>query len=83
MARWNQLASIGAATLALAIVTTAGVAAPLSLGADAIIGSTAVLNLVEPTHGTHRACLLGRVSRWGGIVRLHRHVGSAHTPVRC
>ena len=66
----------------LAFVANVSGAAPLSYGADAIIGANATLNLVEQAHSTHRACVLGRVPRWG-VVRWHRHVGLAHVPVRC
>jgi hypothetical protein len=40
------------------------------------------LNMVEQTHGTHRACRLGRVPRWRAI-RWHRHIGVSNVPVRC
>ena len=81
MTRLNQLATFGAAG-ALAFVANVSSAAPLSHGADAIIKANATLNLVEQAHGTHRACVRGRVPRWG-VVRWHRHVGLAHVPVRC
>ena len=81
MARSNQLAIVVGA-LALAFVANISVAAPLSRGADTVIEATATLNLVEPAHGTHRACVRGWVPRWG-VVRWHRHVGVAHRPVRC
>jgi hypothetical protein len=79
--RLEQLATFGAA-IALAFVANVSVAAPLSHGADAIIGSNATLSLVEQAHGTHRACVRGWVPRWQ-IVRWHRHAGLAHVPVRC
>jgi hypothetical protein len=66
----------------LALAPNVGGAAPLSLGSDALVRDTAKLDLVEQVHGTHRACVRGWVHRWG-IVRWHRHVGVAHTPVRC
>ena len=75
-------ATVGGA-LALAITTQAGVAVPLSLGAEATIQSAATLNTIEQAHGTHRSCRLGRVWQWGGRVRWHRHVGSRNAPVRC
>jgi hypothetical protein len=59
MARSNQLAIVGGA-LALAFVANISVAAPLSRGAHAVIEATATLKLVEPAHGTHRACVRGR-----------------------
>jgi hypothetical protein len=81
--RSNQLASLGAALTFTFVAASISVAAPLSYGAGALIESAATLKLVEAVHGTHRTCLLGRVPRWGGVVRLHRHVGAAHVPVRC
>jgi hypothetical protein len=80
--RLNLLAMLGSA-LALALVPRTGAAAPLSQAADATLSAVATLNSIEHVHGTHRTCRLGRVPRWGGAVRLHRHVGSAHAPVRC
>jgi hypothetical protein len=80
--RSNQLTSLGAA-LTFMFAANISVAAPLNHGAGALIESAATLKLVEAVHGTHRTCLLGRVPRWGGVVRLHRHVGAAHVPVRC
>jgi len=81
MKRLNYFATFGAA-VALALLSNVSGAAPLSHGADAIIKANTTLNLVEQAHGTHRACVLGRVPRWG-VVRWHRHVGLAHVPVRC
>jgi hypothetical protein len=78
----NLLAMLGGA-LALALAATAGVAAPFSQGADATLRAAATLNSIEHVHGTHRACRLGRVPRWGGVVRWHRHVGPRNLPVRC
>jgi hypothetical protein len=72
-----------AGALALTLNISASVALPLSLGAEDLIESAATLSEIEQVHGTHRACRLGRVWQWGGVVRLHRHVGSRHTPVRC
>jgi hypothetical protein len=73
---------LGLAIGVLAFAANVSVAASLGHGADAIIKANATLNLVEQAHGTHRACVLGRVPRWG-VVRFHRHVGPAHAPVRC
>ena len=73
---------LGLAIGVLTFAVNVSVAAPLGHGADAIIKANATLNLVEQAHGTHRACVLGRVPRWG-VVRFHRHVGPAHAPVRC
>ena len=80
--RLNLLAAFSGAR-ALALVAGAGVAAPFSQAADATLRAAATLNLIEDVHGTHRACRLGRVPRWGGAVRWHRHVGPGHVPVRC
>jgi hypothetical protein len=81
MTKSNPLAAaVGA--LALVLIAKVCVAAPLSQGADATIKAAAALTMVEQTHGTHRACRLGRVSRWG-VVRWHRHVGLTNLPVRC
>ena len=77
----NQLTTFGVA-VALAFVANVSGAAPLSYGNGAILRANATLNLVEQVHGTHRACVRGWVPRWG-FVRLHRHVGVAHVPVRC
>ena len=81
MTRLNQSATFGAA-FALAFVANVSGAAPLSHGAATLIEADATLSLVEQAHGTHRACVRGRVPRWG-VVRFHRHVGPAHVPVRC
>jgi hypothetical protein len=82
MTRLKILAGIGGG-LALAFVAGACAAAPLSQAADATVRAVATMNLIEQVHGCHRACSLGRVQRWGGILRLHRHVGPACVPVRC
>jgi hypothetical protein len=74
-------AAVGGA-IALTVVAGTGVAATFSQSADALLQATATLSSVEQMHGCHRSCRLGRVPRWGGIVRLHRHVGSCR-PVRC
>jgi hypothetical protein len=79
--RSNQLASLGAA-LTFTFAANISVAAPLSHGAGTLIEYAATLKLVEAVHGTHRV-FAGRVPRWGGVVRWHRHVGAAHVPVRC
>jgi len=81
MTKSNQLMTFGVA-VALAFGASAGGAAPLSHGAEAITEAKATLNWVEQVHGTHRRCVLGRVPRWG-VVRWHRHVGLANVPVRC
>ena len=81
MAKLNVLAAVGSAFV-LAFVGTTGIAAPLSLGADATMSAAAQVSLIEQTHGTHRACVVGRVPRWG-VVRFHRHVGPRSVPVRC
>jgi hypothetical protein len=82
MAKLNVLAAVGSAFV-LAFVGTTGIAAPLSLGADATMSAAAQVSLIEQTHGTHRACVVGRVPRWGGAIRFHRHVGRNNAPVRC
>jgi hypothetical protein len=82
MGKLNLLTAAGGAFI-LAFAASTGVTAPLSLGADATIRATAEVNLIEPTHGRHRACVVGRVPRWGGAVRFHRHVGPNNVPVRC
>jgi hypothetical protein len=82
MAKLNLLAAVGSAFV-LAFVGTTSVAAPLSLGAGATMSAAAEVSLIENTHGRHRACVVGRVPRWGGAIRFHRHVGAAHVPVRC
>ena len=77
------LSSVFGGALALALNTGASVAVPLSLGSEATIDSAAALSTIEQVHGTHRSCRLGRVWQWGGVVRLHRHVGRRNTAVRC
>jgi len=81
MTKLNLLAVAGGA-LSLVLVAKIGVAAPLSQGADATIKAAETLNMVEQTHGTHRSCRLGRVSRWR-VTRWHRHIGVSNVPVRC
>jgi hypothetical protein len=81
MTKLSLLAAAGG-VLALVLIAKIGVAAPLSQGADATIKAAATLNMVEQTHGTHRACRLGRVPRWRAI-RWHRHIGVSNVPVRC
>ena len=76
------LAAAGGAFV-LAFAGSSGVATPLSLGAGATIAATAEVNLIEHTHGRHRACVVGRVPRSGGAIRFHRHVGPNNVPVRC
>ena len=81
MTKLNGLAAAGGA-LALVLIAKIGVAAPLSQGADVTIKAAATLTMVEQTHGSHRACRLGWVSRWR-VTRWHRHIGPANVPVRC
>lgn len=83
MTKLAPLAIVGGA-LALALLAKISAAAPLGQPADhGLNAATATLSVVEQAHGTHRACRRGPVARWGGAVRWHRHVGVAHTPVRC
>jgi len=82
MAKLNLLATV-CSVFVLAVVGSTGVAAPPSLGADAMISAAAEVSLIDHTHGCHRACRVGRVPRWGGAIRFHRHVGPACVPVRC
>jgi hypothetical protein len=82
MTKFILSAAVGGA-LALALVSGVSVALPLGLGAGAAIESAATLSIIEQVHGTHRSCRLGRVWQWNGAVRLHRHVGSRNSPVRC
>jgi len=82
MAKLNLLGAVCSAFV-LSVVGSTGVAAPLSLGADAMISAAAEVSLIDHTHGCHRACRVGRVPRWGGAIRFHRHVGRNHAPVRC
>jgi hypothetical protein len=81
MSKLNLLAAAGGA-LALVLIAKTGAGAPLSQGADATIKAAATLTMVEQTHGIHRTCRLGWVSRWG-VARWHRHVGVTNVPVRC
>jgi hypothetical protein len=81
MTRLLLLAAVGA--LVLVLTMSASRALPLSLGSEAAIQSAGTLTVIEQVHGTHRSCRLGRVWHWGNVVRLHRHVGSRYTPVRC
>jgi hypothetical protein len=74
--------AVGAA-LMLVLPMHASTALPLGLGAEATIESAATLTTIEQVHGTHRACRIGRVWQWGGVVRFHRHVGPRNAPVRC
>ena len=82
MIRLHRVASVGV-VLATILVAGNGIAAPLGRGADAIIKATASNSLIEQAHGCHRVCALGRVPRWGSVIRLHRHVGPNCVPVRC
>ena len=82
MTKFGLSAVLGGA-LALALATGDSMALPLGLGAEATIESAADLTTIEWVHGNHRSCRLGRVRQWGGVVRLHRHVGPRNTPVRC
>jgi hypothetical protein len=81
MTKSNRLAAAGGA-LALVLMAKTGVAAPLSQGADATISAAATLTMVERTHGVHRSCRLGWVSRWR-VTRWHRHIVVTNAPVRC
>jgi hypothetical protein len=81
MTKLNLLAAAGGA-LSVVLIAKIGVAAPLSQGADATIKAAATLTMVEQTHGSHRTCRLGRVSRWR-VTRWHRHIGLSNVPVRC
>jgi hypothetical protein len=81
MTKLNLLAAAGGA-LVLVLIAKTGVAAPLSQGADATIKAAATLTMIEQTHGTHRSCRLGWVSRWRAT-RWHRHIGVTNVPVRC
>jgi len=65
--------------LALALVARPSTARPVGNAADATIAA-ATTSLIEQTHGCHRSCRLVRVPRWGGTVRLHRHVGPHCVP---
>jgi hypothetical protein len=67
----------------LAFVAGNGATAPLSEGMTSTLVAAGATSLIEPTHGCHRSCRLGRVGRWGGAARFHRHVGPACRPVRC
>ena len=82
MAKLILSAAFGGA-LALLLTVSTTVALPLSLGAEATIESAATLSTIEQVHGTHRSCRPGRVWQWGGVIRLHRHIGSRNTPLRC
>ncbi|MCC6778001.1 MAG: hypothetical protein IT537_15415 [Hyphomicrobiales bacterium] len=82
MIRLNRLAALGG-LLALTLLAGNGAAAPLGQGADAILKASAGGSTIERVHGCHRACVLGRVPRWGGVIRFHRHVGPNCVPVRC
>lgn len=81
MSKFGPLAAAGGA-LALVLIAEIAGAAPLSQGADATIEAAATLTLVEQTHGVHRTCRLGWVSRWR-VTRWHRHIGVSNVPVRC
>ena len=81
MTKLSPLAAAGG-VLALVLIAEIGVAAPLSQGADATIKAAATLTMIEQTHGIHRTCRLGWVSRWG-VARWHRHIGVTNVPVRC
>lgn len=82
MTRLNRLAALGG-LLALPLLAGNGVAAPLGQGADAILKASAGASAIEHVHGCNRACVLGRVPRWGNVIRFHRHVGPNCVPVRC
>ena len=82
MAKLILSVAVGAA-LMLMLTMGDSTALPLGLGAEATIESAATLTTIEQVHGTHRACRIGRIWQWGGVVRLHRHVGRRNTAVRC
>jgi hypothetical protein len=69
--------------LALAFVAGNGATTPLGEGMTSTLVAAGATSLIEPAHGCHRLCRFGRVGRWGGAARLHRHVGPACRPVRC
>jgi hypothetical protein len=80
--RWKVLAAVGG-LLMVTLVAGDSRATPLSQGADAMIRAAATVGSIEQVHSCHRVCRLGRVPRWGGVARLHRHVGPNCLPVRC
>ena len=82
MSKVNRSAGV-VGGLALVLVAKTVVATPLGQGSDALIKANATMGSIELTHGCNRACRLGRVPRWGGAIRLHRHVGPNCIPVRC
>jgi hypothetical protein len=77
------LSEAAGAALALVLTIGASTALPLGSGAEATIESAATLTTIEQVHGTHRSCRIGRVWQWGGVVRLHRHIGRGSRAVRC
>ena len=82
MTKVNRLAAV-LGGLALALVANNVPATPLGQGSNALVKANATMAPIELTHGCNRACRLGRVPRWGGVIRLHRHVGPNCIPVRC
>ena len=82
MTKVNRLAAV-VGGLALALVAKGVPATPLGQGSNALVKANATMGSIELTHGCNRACRLGRVPRWGGAIRLHRHVGPHCVPVRC
>jgi hypothetical protein len=76
------LLAVASSTVLALISRSAGTAA-LTQAAGATRTAVASIRLVAQSHGCNRACRLGRVGRWGGVVRLHRHVGPSCVPVRC
>jgi hypothetical protein len=82
MSKINRSAAV-VGGLALALVAKTVPATPLGQGSNALIEANATMSSIELAHGCNRACRLGRVPRWGGAIRLHRHVGPNCIPVRC
>jgi hypothetical protein len=82
MTKLALLATISG-VFALAFVAGTGATAPLSEGEKSTLVAADAISLIEPVHGCHRSCRIGRVSSWGGAARAHRHVGPNCKLVRC
>ena len=82
MSKLNRMVAV-VGGLALALVAGTVPAAPVGQGSTVLVKANATISSMELTHGCHRACVLGRVPRWGGAIRFHRHVGPNCVPVRC